>query len=103
LAAALGLKKPPRVIRETEKIERQLSAIVDDPKGIAAAPDFAAMRQRVLDALTDQPFESNRKIPEVDPESIATTKQIENATFTKEEIERITHLLRGADLPAWLE
>lgn len=103
LASALGLKKPPRVIRETEKIERQLSAMVDDPKGIAAAPDFAAMRQRVLDALTDQPFESNRKIPEIDAESIATTKLIENATFTKEEIERITHLLRGADLPAWLE
>lgn len=103
LAAALGLKKPPRVIRETEKIERQLSAIVDNPKGASAAPDFAAMRKHVLDALTDQPFESNRKIPEIDPESIQTTKQIENATFTEEEIARITHLLRGADLPAWLE
>jgi hypothetical protein len=59
------------------------------------------MRRRVLAALTDKPFDSTRTIPEPEPHCIAATKQIENATFTPQEIAAITKLLRGADVPAW--
>ena len=99
----LEIRKPPRVILKTEEVERELTAIVEHPQGIAAnPPDFQAMRQRVLAALTDKPFDSTRTIPDPEPHCIAATKQIENATFTPQEIAAITNLLRGADLPAWL-
>ncbi len=99
----LEIKKPPRVILKTEEVERQLTAVVEHPQGIAAnRPDFQAMRRRVVAALTDKPFDSTRTIPDPEPHCIAATKQIENATFTPEEIKAITNLLRGADVPAWL-
>ena len=63
----LEIKKPPRVMLKTEEVERELTAIVERPNGIAGTPpDFQAMRQRVLAALTDKPFDSTRTIPEVD-------------------------------------
>jgi alpha-glucosidase (family GH31 glycosyl hydrolase) len=105
-AALLGLadiKKPPRVIRKTEEVERELTAIIDAPSRIGGStPDFLAMRQRVVAALKDKPFESDRRIPEADPLAVAGTKQIENAAFTAKEIDQIVRLLRGADLPPWL-
>jgi hypothetical protein len=98
----LEIRKPPRVILKTEDVERELTAVVEHPNGIAGnRPDFQAMRQRVLAALVDKPFDSTRTIPEVDARAVAATKQIENATFTPEEIAAITKLLRGADVPAW--
>ena len=105
-AALLGnadIKKPPRVIRKTEEVERELTAIINSPNRIGSSPpDFQAMRQRVLDALTDKPFESDRRIPEADYPRGRRTKQIENGTFTAEEISQIVRTLRGADLPPWL-
>ena len=62
-AALLGLadiKKPPRVIRETDQVERELTALINCPAGIGnRPPDFEAMRQRVISALADRPFESS--------------------------------------------
>jgi hypothetical protein len=55
-----------------------------------------------LAALTDGPFDSTRRIPEIDPEALATTRKIESGHFTPAELERLRSLLRGADLPAWL-
>ena len=105
-AALLGggdIKKPPRVIRTTEEVERALIATIHSPRGIGRnPPDFQAMRRCVLDALSDRPFESNRQVPEADPDAIASTKKIENGTFTVEEKNRIVDALRGADVPAWL-
>ena len=98
----LEISKPPRVILKTEEVERELTAIVEHPQGIAAnPPDFQAMRQRVLAALADKPFDSTRTIPEAEPRVIAMIKQIENAMFTPQESAEITKLLRGAEVPAW--
>ena len=103
MGVALEIKKPARVIQKTEEVERELTAIIERPRGIAGKkPDFPMMRQRVLAALTDKPFDKTRTIPDVEPGAIAATKQIENAAFTPEEITAITELLRGADVPAWL-
>ena len=60
------------------------------------------MRRRVLDALNDRPFESDRRIADVEPETIEATKKIENARFTPEEIARIAKLSRGSEVPATL-
>ena len=83
-AALLGLadiKKLPRVIRQTEEVERELTAIINAPNQIGRSlPDFTAMRQRVIVALSDKPFESNLRIREANPLAVAGTKQIENAT-----------------------
>ena len=104
LLAGGDIKKPPRVIRRTEEVERELTAIIQGRSPSAGRrPDFQAMRQRVLDALVDHPFESDRSIPDVEPETIAATKSIQDGRFTAAEIERIARLLRGADLPAWIE
>ena len=103
LVSGPGIKRPPRVIRETEEIERLLTDIVDHPKGCAVhAPDYAALQQRVLAALTNDPFESNRTLPEFDPESRQGMELTKGAKFTAPELQTITNRFRGADLPAWL-
>jgi hypothetical protein len=103
LVSGPGIKKPPRVIRETEEVERLLTDLVDHPKGRGQAPpDFAALQRRVLAALTDDPFESSRALPEFDPESRQGTELLKGATFTAGEIQAITNRFRGAGLPAWL-
>ena len=97
------IKKPPRVIRETEKIERRLTALADNPAGLGRNPlDSAALRGAVINALTNQPFESNRTIPESDPGDIAATKHLENGQFTEAQITKIKEILRGADVPGWI-
>ena len=97
-----GQQKPPRVIRMTEEVEQQLTAAINSPNRIGSSPpDFEAMRQRVLHALTDKPFESDRRIPYAD------------STRRRHEADRKRHVhgrrdqpdrstLRGADLPPWL-
>ena len=103
LLVGQDIKKEPRVIRKTQVVEQELSMLVDNPKGIGDKTlDFGAMRKCVLDALTDQPFESIRTIPEADPDAIASTKRIMNGTFTEAETKKIEGVLRGADVPAWL-
>jgi len=98
-----GIKKPPRVIRETEEVERLLTDLIDNPKGCGQKPpDYAALEQRVLAALTNDPFESDRTLPEYDPESRQGTELTKGATFTAAEIATITNRCRGADLPAWI-
>jgi hypothetical protein len=103
LVAGPGIKRPPRVIRETEEVERLLTETVDHPKGCAAnAPDYAALQRRVLAALTNDPFESNRTLPEFDPESRQGMELTKGAKFTAPELQTITNRFRSADLPAWL-
>jgi alpha-glucosidase (family GH31 glycosyl hydrolase) len=103
LVSGPGIKKPPRLIRETEEVERLLTEVIDHPKGCGKAPpDYAALQQRVLAALTNDPFESNRTLPEYDPESRQGTELTKGAKFTAAEISNITNRFRGADLPAWL-
>ena len=103
LLAGADIKKPPRVIRRTEEVERELTAIIHNPQAAGGTrPDFEAMRKRVLDALDDKPFESDRRIPEIDPDAIRSTTKIANGTFTADEKDRIAKILRGADVPAWL-
>jgi alpha-glucosidase (family GH31 glycosyl hydrolase) len=102
MGVAIEIKKPQRVVLKTEEVERQLTAAIEHPQGLAAnPPDFEAMRKRVIAALTDKPFDSTRTIPDAEPSATAASKQIENIPFTPEEIAEITRLLRGADLPAW--
>ena len=38
LVSGPGIKKPPRVIRETEEVERLLTDLIDHPKGCGQAP-----------------------------------------------------------------
>jgi hypothetical protein len=103
LVAGPGIKRPPRVIRKTEEVERLLTGQIDHPKGCAAsAPDYQALEQRILAALTNEPFESNRTLPEFDPESRQGTELTKGAKFTAQEIQTITNRFRGAELPAWL-
>jgi hypothetical protein len=103
LVSGPGLKKPPRVIRETEAVEDWLTGIVDHPKNCAAnAPDYAALEQRILSALTNEPFESERALPEFDPESRQGMELTKGAKFTAGELQTITNRFRGPDLPPWL-
>ena len=52
--------------------------------------------------MTDEPFESNRTIPELDPESKQGMELTKGARFSAEEIQTITNRFRGPGLPAWL-
>jgi hypothetical protein len=103
LVGGPGIKRPPRVIRETEQVEQLLTDVIDNPKGCGKTPlDYAALEQRVRAALTNDPFESNRTLPEFDPESRQGMELTKGVKFTAEEIQSITNRLRGAALPAWL-
>jgi len=103
LVSGPGIKKPPRVIEETEAVERLLTDIVDDPKSSAQnLPDYTALEQRILTALTNEPFECKRALPELDPESRQGMELTKEAKFTAEELRTMTNRFRGADLPAWL-
>lgn len=103
LVSGPGIKKPPRVIRETEAVEQLLSDLIDNPKGRGQSPpDFAALERRVLGALTNDPFESNRTLLEFDPESRQGLELTKGARFTPEEIQTITNRFRGSELPPWL-
>jgi hypothetical protein len=101
LTGGADIKKPPRVIRETETVEEALDQVVAEPRGRGLTPpDFEALRQHVLGALADQPFESNRTVPEIDPDAKATTEKIRDGKFTPAEVAKITGMLLGAELPA---
>lgn len=93
--------KPPRVVRETEKVETELNNLVYNPYGIARkSPDFADMTRRVLKSLVDQPFESIRAIPDLNQSCRDVTKAIADAKFEPEQIRWITATLLGLKLPA---
>ena len=93
--------KPPRVIRETEKVEAELNSLVANPKGIAQRPpDFHGMTTHVLGALVDQPFESQRTIPAPDQIDQDSTKLIANAVFEPWEIRNMTLTLLGCEVLA---
>jgi hypothetical protein len=93
--------KPPRVIRETEKIETELDNLLANPKGLAQRPpDFRAMTADVLEAFVDQPFESKRTIPAPDRSVNEATKKIANAVFEPWEIRSMTDNLLGCEVVA---
>ena len=47
------IRKPPRVIRETESVEMELDNVVPNPLGIGQRPpDFRGMTERVLRHLS---------------------------------------------------
>ena len=99
--ARTGHQETPRVLRETEDVETELNNLIANPQGIAQRqPDFRAMTQRVLRAFVDQPFESNRRIPEADPEAQRATRSIENGHFEPQEIREMTGQLLGRKLLA---
>jgi hypothetical protein len=47
---------------------RERAKIIHGEKTIMGRPDFNAVRQRVLDALNNRPFESDRRIADVEQE-----------------------------------
>jgi hypothetical protein len=101
LLAGADHKKPPRVIRETEKIETELDNLVANPKGIAERPpDLRAMTAHVLKAFVDQPFESQRTIPAPDRDVNEVATKIANAVFEPWEIRSMTLSLLGCEVLA---
>ena len=83
----LDIKKPPRVMRETEAVERELDNLVSNPQEMGLRPpDFRALTERVLKAFVNQPFECHRTIPEADVDAQHAMAVLENATFQPEEI-----------------
>jgi hypothetical protein len=97
----LDIKKPPRVMRETEAVETELDDLISNPREIGQRPpDFRAMTERVLKAFVDKPFESHRNIPESDKVAQKATALLENVAFQPEEIRRMTAELFGCELLA---
>ena len=95
------LKKEPFVLRETEQVEQELNDLVDGPRKLDSNNlDFKSWTSRILAAFANHPFESNRTIPEVDPDALKATHMIENATFTAEEISEMTAEVLGCNLAA---
>jgi hypothetical protein len=95
------IKKEPRVLRETEAVERQLDDRVDNPRNFQQdPPHFQSWTARILSAFAHQPFESNRAIAEADEDARRATRSIENAAFAPEEINQMTAELLGCRLAA---
>lgn len=99
LLKGLDIKKEPRVLRETEEVEQELDNLVDSPQTLTAKNvDFKSWTAQILTSFVDRPFESNRTIPEVDPDALKATHMIEDAHFTPEEINQMTAELLGCTL-----
>ena len=95
------IKKEPLVLREAEQVEQQLDDSLAKPKGLAQnPPDFRAMTERILSSFVNRPFDSTRTIPEVDPDAQKATRSIEAATFTPDELGKMTADLLGCQLQA---
>ena len=93
------IKKEPRVLRETEKVEQELNDLVDSPQRLVSnGADFKSWTSRILTAFVNRPFESNRGIPETDPDALKATRTIEDDVFTPEEISQMTAELLGCKL-----
>jgi alpha-glucosidase (family GH31 glycosyl hydrolase) len=95
------IKKEPRVLRETEQVEQELDDLIDDPRGLDQVhPDFRSWTSRILRAFVQLPFESNRTVPEIDADAINSTRAIEHATFSPEDVNAMTARLLGCILAA---
>lgn len=95
------IKKEPRVLRETEQVEQELNDLIDHQERLAYdRPDSKSWTSRILAAFIDHPFESNRTIPELDSDALKSTRSIENAQFSSEEISEMTATLLGCVLAA---
>ena len=82
-------------------MEQELNDLVDSRQKLASNnPDFKSWTSRILAAFSNHPFESNRTIPEVDPDALKAKHMIENATFTSEEISQMIAELLGCNLAA---
>jgi hypothetical protein len=88
----------------TEQVEQELNDLVENPSGVAThAPDFRRMSATLLDAFVTKPFDSSRKLPELDEEAQRSTKNIEHGQFTQEELHRMTAVLLDCRLVASVE
>jgi hypothetical protein len=95
------IKKEPRVLRQTEQIEQALNVLIENPEQLEHEhPEFNSWTARILASFADHPFESNRTIPELDPDAIKSTRSIENAQFSPAEISEMTTTLLGCVLAA---
>lgn len=93
------IKKEPSVLRKTEQVEQELSDLIESPERVASnGANFKSWTSRILAAFVDHPFESNRRIPETDPDALKATRMIEDAVFTPEEISQMTAELLGCKL-----
>lgn len=93
------IKKEPRVLRETEQVEQELNDLIDTPGKLDQVhPAFQSWTARIIKAFVQSPFESNRSIPEIDPDALKSTHAIENATFSPEELNAMTSGLLGCTL-----
>jgi len=101
LLGGKDVKKPPRVIRQTDQVETELNELVSNPRGRAErAPNFLTITARLLKAFVDQPFESTRATPlplsEREPREAAEI--LARASFLPEEVRSMTAELLGLDL-----
>ncbi len=93
------IKKQPRVLRQIELVEDQLDDLLANPQGLSTrALDVQALFKKITTSFTDQPFESDRAIPEVDPDARKATLSIERASFTTDEIHKMNAELLGCAL-----
>lgn len=93
--------KPPRCIRETEKVEVQLNSLVANPSTIhQTPPDYRSMAQQILAGINDKPFESDRAIPELNPSCKEASEYIAPMKFEPAEVRKMTAALLGLELPA---
>jgi alpha-glucosidase (family GH31 glycosyl hydrolase) len=101
LLAGQDIKKQPHVLQVTEQVEQQLNDLVENPGDVAThAMDFREMSAQILSAFVTQPFDSSRKLPELDEEARTSTKNIEHGQFTQEELDRMTAVLLDCRLVA---
>ena len=95
------IKKEPLVLREIEQVEQQLDDSLVAPQSlIQNPPDFRLMTERILTSFVNRPFDSTRTIPEIDPDAQEATRSIEGATFSSDELHKMTADLLGCRLHA---
>ena len=91
LLAGDDTKNQPHIVKVTEGIEQRLNDLVENPDGAAShPPDLKGMTAEMLASLLSQPFAPTRVTPELEEASRKTAQKISAATFTPEELHRMT-------------
>ena len=91
LLAGDDTKNQPHIVKVTEDIEQRLNDLVENPEGLAShPPDLKGMTAEMLASFLSQPFAPTRISPELEEASRKTSQKISAATFTPEELHRMT-------------
>ena len=102
MATDLGdLMRPPQLMVVTGELESELTAALEDSRGLSSRPpDYARMASRLARAVRENPFRVERQLHDHNADTRRRAKLLAEVRFTPEEVDHLLAILYGVELPA---